>query len=290
MSDGVNSFVYQPAAPFAAVTKLVLTVSPEKRAQLLTFSSSSLTEAEYRAFDLPMTVGRLSQDQREMFAPNPALGRFEYSATGMIANYAAQPREAFVAAAHELLGAPEQLLPGSRHDKERHRFQPGEQDRVMQRVAAQAPLVADILLLDQALVGGQKVAVAAEFVQDRPSPWQALARPMHADGYGMPGPLHRSYIVRSKRPPEFLRDRIASSPLAQDATYQALTRGQLIPDAVMNPWLTKAKAAGMVVVPEPFDVMLMSRQRTFHRSNVPERPEDIVPSTYLRVMVAPCTY
>lgn len=275
---------------FAAMQGLQITLPPKRRVQLAAFSRPTLTDTEYRAFDLPMTVGRLSQAQRELFAPDPALGRFEYSATGTIDTYGAQPRSAFSAIAAELLSDKERSMPGSRHDKERPRFQEGEEQRVMQRVAAQAGLVADILSLDQALVGGQKVSVAAEFVQDRPSPWQALARPMHTDGMGIPGVLHRSYLVRSVHPPEFLRDQITSSPLAQDATYQALTHGQFISDAVMNPWLTKAKAAGMVVVPEPFDVTLMSRQRTFHRSNVPERPEDVVPSTYLRVMVAPCTY
>ncbi|MBP7252324.1 MAG: hypothetical protein KBA75_02425 [Alphaproteobacteria bacterium] len=280
----------QPAAPFATVTELVLTVQPEKRAQLVTFSSPTLSETEYRAFDLPMTVGRLSPTQRGVFAPDPALGRFEYSATGMIDNYPAQPKEAFVAAAQGLLCAPDRLLPGSRHDKERHRFQPGEEDRVMRRVTAQVGLVADIFALDQALVGGQKVSVAAEFVQDRPSPWQALARQMHADGLGMPGPLHRSYVVRSVYPPEFIRDQVVYAPLAQDPVCQALQRGEYVPDPVINPWLAKAKLDGLAIVPNPYEVVLMSRQKTLHRSQVPERLDQVVPSTYLRVMVAPCTY
>lgn len=280
----------QIAKPFAAVTELVLTVPPEQQARLATFSNPAIPEADYRAFDLPLKVATLSPAQRKGFAPEPSLGRFEYVATGMIDDFAAQPKAALLATAHELLSLSDRLLPGSRHDAERHRFQPGEEDRVMRRVTAQTGLVADIIALDQALVGGQKVAVAAEFVQDRPSPWQALARQMHADGMGMPGALHRSYIVRSVRPPEFLRDRIATTSLAQDATYQALTRGEFIPDAVMNPWLTRASAAGMVAVPEPYDVTLMCRQRTFHRSQVPDRPDQVVPSTYLRVLVAPCTY
>lgn len=278
------------AAPFAAVTGLALTLEPEKARKLAVFSQAALSNTAYYDLDLPLKVATLGATQRDTFAPEPGLGRFEYSATGMMTDYATRTRADFMATAAALLESPESLLPGSRHDRQRPRFQPGEEADVMRRVAAQAGLIADIFALDQALVGGQKVSVAAEFVQDRPSPWQALARPMHTDGMGMPGALHRSYIVRSVRPPEFLRDKIATSPLAQDATYQALTLGQFIPDAVINPWLTKAKAAGLVTVPEPYDVTLMSRQRTFHRSQVPERPEEVVPSTYLRVMVAPCTY
>ncbi len=280
----------QLAAPFAPITELVLTVPPEKRAQLVTFSLPSLTDSEYRAFDLPMTVGRLSPAQREVFAPDPALGRFEYSATGMIDNYGVQPRSAFSALAAELMGDKEGSMPGSRHDKERPRFQEGEEQRVIERVAAQAGLVADILSLDQALVGGQKVCVAAEFVQDRPSPWQALARPMHTDGLGIPGPLHRSYLVRSFYPPEFIRDQVVYAPLAQDPVCQALQRGEYVSDSAVNPWLAKAKLEGLVVAPNPYEVVLMSRQKTLHRSQVPDRPDQVVPSTYLRVMVAPCTY
>lgn len=287
---GASDLNRQTASPFAAVAGLAVAVTPEQQVRIAAFSSPDLTDADYRNFDLPLRVGALSAAQRQAFAPDSGLGRFEFSATGAIENYCVKTRADFALVAFALLDDRSGLRAGSRHDLALTRFQPFEEGAVARRVKDQIDIVADILEVDRALVGGQKVSVHVEFVQDRPSPWQALARPMHTDGMGIPGPLHRSYLVRSVHPPEFIRDRIVNTPMAQEPIYQALKRGEVVHDTILNPWLAKAKAAGMAVVPNPYEVMLMSRQKTMHRSQVPERPELVVPSTYLRVMVAPCQY
>jgi hypothetical protein len=79
-------------------------------------------------------------------------------------------------------------------------------------------------------------------------------------------------------------------PVGQEPIAQSLLRGEFIAAPIVNPWLTKARDAGLVLIPEPCDVVMMSRQKTLHRSELPERPEQVTLSTYLRVMVAPSHY
>ncbi len=287
----VERLTVPTVAPFAAVADFPLTVPDAKRVQLAAFSRIGLNDAEYRAFDLPLKVGRMTEAQQHAFAPEPSLGRYEYGTNMRLADFASMTRADFTVAARAMLGEADKLMAGSRHDREKPRFQPGEEARVMQQLARQADVVGNILHADQQLIRHKgAVVVGLELIQDRPMPWAALARPMHTDGLGIPGPLHRSYLSRSRLPPEFIRDQAATSPLAEDKIYQSLTRGEYVSDGMLNPWLTRAKTAGLVVVPEPFDVTLMSRQKTLHRSSVPERPDQMELSTYLRVMVAPTTY
>ncbi len=278
------------STPFAAVTGLQLTVPTAQRVALRGLTRPDMPHADYAALNLPVVVGALSDVQRQNFAPQLGVGDFNYSHKMDVADFARLRRRGLQTLARELLGRPNQIEPGMAGRSSGVRFQRGEEALAWQKILQQAQLVADILCFDQKTFGTRHAHIAVDFHQDRPSPHQTLAPMLHTDEPYRPpvdgavGRLFRSYSLRSSLGTEFLRDSIYASPLAQAAPFQALIKGQVaaVAPQALAEWIGQAKTAGHWLDSMPNEVVLRSRERTWHQS---KRPVQMQPSTLLRLNI-----
>lgn len=286
----MSSAQRQTATPFAAVTGLQLAVPPAQRVALRGMAQPDMPHADYVALNLPVVVGALSDKQRQDFAPQLGVGDFNYSNKMDVADFARLRRRGLQTLARELLGRPNQIEPGMAGKNSGLRFQRGEEALAWQKILQQAQLVADILCFDQKAFGTRHAHIAVDFHQDRPSPHQTLAPMLHTDEPyrppvdGVVGRMFRSYSLRSSLGTEFLRDSIYASPLADSVPFQALLKGQITavaPQALAG-WIDQVKSAGHWLDSTPNEVVLRSRERTWHQS---KRPAQMQASTLLRLNI-----
>lgn len=279
------------ATSFAAITDLLITVPPERLVALRRLAEPNLPMTAYVGLNLPVVVGKLSNTQQQDFAPQSALGSFDYGHKLDVKDFSRmQPRDLLVVA-RELLGQQHRVQAGSVTDSLRPRFQSGERDLAAFKVRQQLQIVADMLCFDQKLFGSKHTHIALDFVQDRPSPHQAFAPGLHTDepfraptNGVVPGSLFRSYSLRSSLGTEFLCDSVYTSPLALTDVFKAIVKGQItaVPLAELGQWVDKARAAGHWLDSNSNEVMLRSRELTWHRSKRPDRMET---STLLRLNI-----
>ncbi len=278
-------------APFGAISGLRITVPTTRLVALRRLAEPNLPMAAYIGLNLPVVVGRLGNAQQQDFAPQSALGSFDYSNKLEVKDFGRLPQHNLVALARELLGQKDKTEAGMAADSQRPKFQPGERDIAGLKVRQQLQLVADILCFDQKLFGGKHVCVALDFVQDRPSPHQTFAPMLHTDEPFRPpvagvvqGSLYRSYSLRSALGTEFLRDSVYTSPLAQTEVFKAIVKGQVlaVPPPELGQWVEQARVTGHWLDSKPHEVVLRSREMTWHRSKRPDRTEC---STLLRLNI-----
>lgn len=287
----MSSAQRQTATPFAAITGLELAVPSERLVALKRLAEPNLPMAAYVGLDLPVVIGKLSDRQQQDFAPQPALGSFDYSHKLDVKDFDRLSPRDLLAVARELLGQKDRVEAGTVTDSLRPRFQGGERDMAALKVRQQLQTVADILCFDQKIFGGKHTHLALDFFQDRPNPYQTLAPVLHTDEtFRSPtdgvvqGGLFRSYSARSALGTEFLRDSVYASPLAQSDVFKALLKGQIVavPPAALGQWVDQARASGQWLDSAPHDVVLRSRELTWHRS---KRPDQMTTATLLRINI-----
>ncbi len=287
--------VANPEFSFQAVSDLRITLPPERRVQLAVLAQGGLSPQTYQALDLPVVIGQLSETQQSLLKPVGSLGLFAARVSGhearLIAgqDYAIADRLVRAAQWHDngatsvtvkdSLGRPDTEL---QHDKQLL-------TRINHKLLAQRALVSDILRFDRETFGGSRVHLGLDYDQDRPGPNNIKSPLWHRDdalaSHTAGHRLTRVYLVRAVAATETMRDGKA---------YDA--NGQLVPlmrsantmhgaaPHVYADWLQQTKASGMFFQPKPFEVILLTADKTWHKSH---RPEMTVSDAFLRASVRP---
>ncbi len=278
--------------PFAAVEAFPITLSPERHRQLAALACQKLSMTDYRHLDLPVVVGRLTEEAQERFVTDERLGYFASRGKSMMVNLGSPQANGL---AERLLR--EQLITVRESDSvsfkdaagqtlDHHQLNAYATARLNAKIMAQKPIVASILRFDAETFGASPAKVMLDFHQDRPGPNNVLSAGWHRDdaiSARYAARLMRVYLLRSTAPTEFLRD----SQALRDDGRTALSLGNLArlhetSMAEQVAWMTQVKAAGLIFQPKPYELTLVSANHTWHRSHRPEQP---VNSSFMRLAI-----
>ncbi len=280
--------------PFAAVEAFQITLSPERQRQLAALACQKLSMTDYRHLDLPVVVGRLTNEAQERFVPDESLGYFASRGKSMMVSLGSPQANGI---AERLLR--EQLITGRQTGSVSFKDAAGQRldqlqpnayatARLNAKIMAQKPIVASILRFDAETFGASPVKVMLDFHQDRPGPNKVLSAGWHRDdaiSARYAARLMRVYLLRSTAPTEFLRDRQALRDDGRTApSLGNLTRLHETPMAAQVAWMAQVKAAGMLFQPKPSELTLVSANHTWHRSH---RPDQSINSSFMRLAIQP---
>lgn len=287
--------VASPEYAFQAVSDLRITLPRERRVQLAALVQSGLSPQAYQALDLPVVIGQLSETQQSLLKPVSSLGHFAARVSGQEArliagqDYAIADR--LVRAAQWHNNDATSVTVKDSHGQRDAQLQHDKQllTRINHKLLAQRALVSDILRFDRETFGSGRVHLGFDYDQDQPGPNTVKSPLWHRDdalASHTPGhKLTRVYLVRAVASTETMRDGKAYDANGQLAPLMrnASTMHRAAP-GVYADWLQQTKAAGMFFQPKPFEVILLTADKTWHKSH---RPDMAVPDAFLRASVRP---
>lgn len=273
MPHGRRSKASDGTGPSGFVPGMQVAVTPEQAARLAVLVRLNISFEEYCSADLPVTVGRLSREQRRLFAPNARYRHLDYK---------------------RLFHCTGPLSPGDLQAVAKDLTRSGQGSGAAPgTVAKLQPIVADILQTDYAIFGacpeyGRSRKIGLVFSQDLPGANYTRDPAWHQDYRFSPGDARmpgRMYIIRSTCPTEIIRDRMAI-----ESGYEFFRECfALYADSEKNysdfrikysEWEKAIGEAGMFFRPRSNEVTLISAN--WHRSHRPDRE---VRSTFMLVAI-----